>query len=130
MFTNDHQDWTPVVLSGKKPMKPAGTGPKYDIQEKLAEEEKAKMAKQRALENESETFKIDTVPMSISQEMIKGRNAMKMTQKELAQKLNLQQSVIASYESGKAIPDHQILQKISKALGIHLSLKKAKSSAS
>ncbi len=125
-LSNDHQDWTPVILSGKKPAKiPGSAGPKYDIQDKVAEEERAKAAKQRALETESEIFKIETVPISISQEIIKGRNAMKMTQKELAQKLNLQQSVIASYESGKAIPDHQILQKIAKALNIRLSLKRA-----
>ena len=41
---------------------------------------------------------------------------MKLTQKELAQKLNIQPSIIASYENGKAIPDHQILQKIARAL--------------
>ncbi len=127
--TGDHQDWTPVILSGKKPVKQPGSGPSYDIQNKMNDEERAKAAKQRALENESETFKIETVPMSIAQEMMKGRNAMKMTQKELAQKLNLQPAVIASYESGKAIPDPQILQKISKVLGVRLSLKQAKSAS-
>ena len=122
--SSDHQDWTPVILSGKNPQRVPGKGPKIEIQDKMSDEERSKAAKQRALENETEVFKVETVPITISQEIMKGRNALKMTQKELAQKINVQQSIIASYESGKAIPDHQTLQKIARALGIKLSLKK------
>ncbi len=110
----EHQDWTPVMLSGKKPI--SISNKKYTIEEKKNDEERKRAAKNHALEDESETFHKPEIPYSLSQEIMKARCAMKLTQKELAQKLNLQPSIISNYESGKAIPDHQILQKIAKAL--------------
>ncbi len=120
---NNHQDWTPVILSGKKPTNQNVTQ-KISIEEKKSDEEKARLAKNHALENETETFIIQTIPYTLSQEIIKARNAMKMSQKDVATKLNIQQSVIANYENGKAIPDNQTLQKLSKLLNTKLSIKK------
>lgn len=112
--SNDHQDWTPVILSGKKPIS-SGVA-KISIETKRSDEERARAARNYALETESEIFHVPEIPHSLSQEISKARMAAKLTQKELAQKLNLQPSVIAGYENGKAIPDGQILQKIAKAL--------------
>ena len=50
----------------------------------------------------------------------RGRAAKNMSQKELAMKINVPVSTVSSYESGKAIPNKQILQKIRNALGIKL----------
>ena len=41
-----------------------------------------------------------------------------MTQKELAQKINVKPAVINEYESGKAIPNPKTLNNIKKILGI------------
>jgi len=41
-------------------------------------------------------------------------------QSELAQKVNEKPSVINDYESGKAIPNQQILAKMERALGVKL----------
>ena len=49
-----------------------------------------------------------------------GRSKMKMSQKQLAAKINEPVSVISSYESGKAIPSKKVLHKIQNALGIKL----------
>lgn len=115
MFSStDHQDLTPVILSGKKPIS-SGVS-KISIETKRSDEERARAARNYALETESEIFHVSEIPHSLSQEISKARMAAKLTQKELAQKLNLQPSVIAGYENGKAIPDGQILQKIAKAL--------------
>jgi putative transcription factor len=121
---NEHQDFTIVKLSGKNPISNQTNPNKYNIQNKVSDEEKNKNAKLYNIENESENFKIETIPLSISQEIIKGRNAMKLTQKDLAQKLNVQQSIITNYENGKAIPDNQMLQKISKVLNVKFNTKK------
>lgn len=121
MNINVPQDWTPVLLTGKKPVsKQNGVGTKYNIEERKNDEAKSAAAKMYALEN-SEDITIQTIPLSISQEISKARVAKGLTQKELAQRLNLQPAVITSYENGKAIPDNQMLQKIARELGTKFS---------
>lgn len=121
MNLNVPQDWTPVLLSGKKPVaKQNGTGQKYTIDERKSDEAKSAAAKMYALEN-SEDVIVQTIPLSISQEINKARVANGLTQKELAKKINVLPAVISSYENGKAIPDNQILQKITKELGTKFS---------
>ena len=44
----------------------------------------------------------------------------KMTQAQLAQQINEKPNVIQEYESGKAIPNPQILSKLSRVLGTQL----------
>ncbi len=121
---NGHQDFNIIKLSGKNPISNQNNPNKYNIENKVSDEDKSKNAKLFSIENETENFKIETIPLSICQEMIKGRNAMKLSQKELAQKLNVQQSIIANYENGKAIPDNGMLQKIAKVLNIKFNTKK------
>jgi putative transcription factor len=48
------------------------------------------------------------------------RLAMQMSQKDLANKVNEKQSVLADIESGKAIANPQILAKIERHLGVKL----------
>jgi ribosome-binding protein aMBF1 (putative translation factor) len=43
-----------------------------------------------------------------------------MTQKDLATKVNEKPSVINDYESGRAVPNQQVLSKIERALGVKL----------
>lgn len=48
------------------------------------------------------------------------RAELKLTQKDVAQKINEKPSVLQEYESGKAIPNPQILGKLERALGVKL----------
>lgn len=43
-----------------------------------------------------------------------------MTQKDLATKVNEKPSVINDYESGRAVPNQQVLAKLERALGVKL----------
>ena len=43
-----------------------------------------------------------------------------MTQKQLAQQLQMQPNIINEYESGKAIPNNGVIAKIERALGVKL----------
>lgn len=45
---------------------------------------------------------------------------MKLTQKDLATKINEKPQVIGEYESGKSVPNQQILAKMERVLGIKL----------
>ena len=48
------------------------------------------------------------------------RQEKELSQKDLAQKVNEKPSVIQDYESGRAIPNPQILGKLERALGVKL----------
>ena len=48
-----------------------------------------------------------------------------MSQKELAQKLNIDSKIIQTYESGKAIPEHKLMIKLEKILNVKLNKKKS-----
>lgn len=48
------------------------------------------------------------------------RQAKGLSQKELATKINEKQQVVNEYESGKAIPNNQVMGKLERALGIKL----------
>lgn len=43
-----------------------------------------------------------------------------MTQKDLATRVNEKPSVINDYESGRAVPNQQVLAKLERALGVKL----------
>lgn len=59
-----------------------------------------------------------TIDHSVKVKIQQGRSAKKMTQKQLAMKINVPVNTIQSYESGKVIPDKAIMRKICTALGI------------
>ena len=71
------------------------------------------------IEKEQETFKHETVSLSLSKQIAKARNSAKLTQKELAQRLNLPQTTIQNYENGKSIPNKMIISKIKQFLKEH-----------
>jgi ribosome-binding protein aMBF1 (putative translation factor) len=50
-----------------------------------------------------------------------------MTQKDLATAINEKPQVVAEYESGKAIPNPQIISKLERSLGVKLPRPGAKS---
>lgn len=50
----------------------------------------------------------------------KARQAKGWTQTELAQKLNVKASVINEYESGRAIPQGQLIAQLNRTLGVVL----------
>ena len=61
-----------------------------------------------------------TVSKDLRLAITQARNAKGLTQKQLATQLNMQPQVINEYESGKAIPNNQVIAKIERALGAKL----------
>jgi putative transcription factor len=72
------------------------------------------------IENETEVFKVETVSRSLSQAVSKARQDKGLTQKALATAINEKPQVIGEIESGKAKPDHAVLGKLERVLGVRL----------
>lgn len=72
------------------------------------------------LDRETEELKHDRVSTDLKKAIIQARTAKKLTQAQLAQLINERPTVIQEYESGKAIPNGQVLAKLSRALGVPL----------
>lgn len=74
----------------------------------------------RKLEEATDVGTIAKVDKSLSKAIMQARMAKKMTQKELATAINEKPQVVGEYESGKAIPNPQIIGKIERKLGCKL----------
>mmetsp|Transcript_276 Transcript_276/g.504 ORF Transcript_276/g.504 Transcript_276/m.504 type:complete len:150 (-) Transcript_276:76-525(-) len=74
----------------------------------------------RKLDEETEELRHNRVDRSLAMAIQQARLARSMTQKALATAINEKPQVIGEYESGRAIPNGQILVKLDRALGTRL----------
>lgn len=130
------QDWTPVVLTKTAKQKAAGLSSAHAISQAkmsgaISTEKKFGAAENKSahagsgaglkkLEDSTEEFKHASVNKDLSKSIAQARLAKKMTQAQLATAINERPQIIQQYECGQAIPNPQILNKLDKALGIHL----------
>ena len=63
---------------------------------------------------------IAKVDKSLSKAIMQARMAKKMTQKDLATAINEKPLIVQQYESGKAVPNPQIISKLERKLGCKL----------
>lgn len=105
------QDWTPVVFHKRIPSEQAA--PKAPVGKK------GKLV--RELADATEAIKVaEKISLSLSKTIQQARAAKKMTQSELAKKVNVQSKTVADYEAGRVVPDAGILSKLSRVLGVTL----------
>jgi putative transcription factor len=69
-----------------------------------------------ALNNDGEPQRIKKIDKSISRKIQQARSQQKMSRKQLAQKANEKETVIADYENGKAIPNSRLISKLERIL--------------
>ena len=74
--------------------------------------------KNRKLDEVTDAAKHKNVGKDMGQKIIKARCEKKMTQKQLALKINKPVQIITTYENGTAILDNKILSSIKRILGI------------
>ena len=98
----NHQDWEPVVFTKNSNNNSSINKRKKPTKFQELDSDEPPIPKQ--------------IDRKISTDISQRRTAKGLTQKKLAQQLNLQQCVINDYESGKVIPDKNILRKIMNAL--------------
>ncbi|EFJ36890.1 hypothetical protein SELMODRAFT_140650 [Selaginella moellendorffii] len=134
------QDWEPVVIRKKgvaagqrrdeKAVNEArrSGGPIETIKKFNAGSNKAATStpgiNTKKLDDETEELAHERVPTDLKKNIIQARTEKKLTQAQLAQLINEKPQVIQEYESGKAIPNQQIISKLERALGAKLRNKK------
>ena len=77
-------------------------------------------AKQKKIENATDVDVIDMMPRNITIQLISGRVAKKLSQKQLANNLNINLKIIQDIETHKYKKDMNLAQKIARYLGIKL----------
>ncbi|CAO2163566.1 unnamed protein product, partial [Urochloa humidicola] len=134
------QDWEPVVVRKKAPTAAAKKDEKAVNAARRSGAEIETMKKYNAgtnkaassgtslntkrLDDDTENLAHERVPSDLKKNLMQARLDKKMTQAQLAQMINEKPQVIQEYESGKAIPNQQIIGKLERALGTKLRGKK------
>ncbi|XP_072978636.1 multiprotein-bridging factor 1b [Typha angustifolia] len=134
------QDWEPVVIRKKAPNTAAKKDEKAvnaarrsgaeieTVRKSTAGTNKAASSSTslntRKLDDETENLSHERVPTELKKCIMQARMDKKLTQAQLAQLINEKPQVIQEYESGKAIPNQQIIIKLERALGAKLRGKK------
>ncbi|KAJ7197256.1 multi protein bridging factor 1-domain-containing protein [Mycena pura] len=72
------------------------------------------------LDRENEVAPPAKIAPSVGRAIQDARQELKLSQKDVAQKINEKPSVLQDYESSKAIPNPQILGKLERVLGVKL----------
>ncbi|PON31491.1 Transcription regulator, DNA-binding [Parasponia andersonii] len=130
------QDWEPVVIKKKAPNAAAKKDEKAvnaarrvgaeieTVKKSTAGTNKAASSSTslntRKLDEETENLAHDRVPTELKKAIMQARMEKKLTQSQLAQIINEKPQVIQEYESGKAIPNQQIIPKLERSLGVKL----------
>jgi ribosome-binding protein aMBF1 (putative translation factor) len=105
------QDWNQVVFHKNKPR------PNVDRPSTMSEATGKPVWKvEKAIENGENPIKY--VSNDDAKKIIQGRVAAKLTQKQLAMKVNMQEKDIKEIESSKAVENKQVLSRIFRVLGI------------
>jgi putative transcription factor len=122
------QDWQPVVF--QKSLKELKKNPYAERESHkrhgVTNSTQCSTVTGKKIVEDGETFHVPLVGVSFGVELQKARTAKKMTQKDLASKLNERPDMIQSYENGKAQPNASFVSKINKVLGSTLKLNKVK----
>ena len=118
-----HQDWEEVTIHGK-------TIKKEKEKEKYVKfmGQEIKLPKRSQYSGKSHEQKLDETMLGTHKKVGKetgltiqrARVSKKYTQKDLANLINVSSDIIASYESGKAIQDNNIMQKLRRILCVKL----------
>ena len=134
------QDWAPVNVGGGSSSGGGGKSKKTMTQRELTAAKQAGLVtteqrygaggnksahsqgalSAKKLEEATDVGTIAKVDKSLSKAIMQARTAKKMTQKDLATAINEKPQVVAEYESGKAIPNGQIIAKLERKLGTKL----------
>ncbi|KAK7584194.1 hypothetical protein V9T40_005157 [Parthenolecanium corni] len=128
-------DWETVTVLRKKPPKPSTMktekainvarrqGIPIDTQQKWgagSNKQHATTKNTAKLDRETEELKHDHVPLELGKLIQQARQEKKMSQKDLASKINEKPQIIQEYENGKAIPDQSVIGKIERTLCVKL----------
>ncbi|CAD5166277.1 multiprotein-bridging factor 1a [Musa acuminata AAA Group] len=134
------QDWEPIVIRKKAPTAAAKKDEKAvnaarrsgaeieTVKKSTAGTNKAASSSTslntRKLDEETENLTHERVSSELKKNIMQARLGKKLTQAQLGQLINEKPQVIQEYESGKALPNQQIITKLERVLGVKLRGKK------
>jgi putative transcription factor len=118
----DHQDWKPVILKKKTTTSSRGGAAGAGSQKKYNGGTNKQSAQDRNLRklDEDELPTTRHYDVGFRRRLQQARQEKKMTQKELAQKCSVKQTVIVDCENGKGDWDNQLVNKMERVLGTRL----------
>lgn len=114
---SDFREWTPVVFHKRT---------KSDVPIRKTTTQKSVIADVETYKLAQETehvIKQEHISSELRNRIVKARIAAKLTQVQLAHKINELPKLVQDYENGKATPKTAVLQKMSKVLGVVLKEK-------
>lgn len=136
------QDWDNVTVIGSR-ARVGGGGPRATVARTQAEINAAKRSgnllsvdkkygaggnrvgssegqRLTKIDRENEVAPPAKVSMDVGKAIQRGRQEKKLTQKDLATRVNEKPNVINDYEAGRAVPNQQLLGKIERVIGLKL----------
>lgn len=116
-----HQDWKVVVVKKKNPST-VNKNKKTVLKKKNPNSNK--MSNDSKVKDDDEIKKIKKIGKEIGIKIQQARAAKKLKQKDLANRLSVQSSLIQKYETGEAPYNGRMLSRIEKILGVKLTGKK------
>ena len=114
----DHQDWNVVILRKFKKNNVDVSCKNEMVEKTIRNKPKDTVVDIRKLEDNHDGSHHVLVSKEVANEIVKKRIELKMTQADLAQKINEKPCVIQEVESMKAIYNHVLINKIYRALDI------------
>merc|ERR1712050_752969 len=129
------QDWSPVILTKAAPKGKAAktssavnaarrSGAEVETDKKINaggnKSAHSSVPNAKKLDENTENFRHDTVSHDFKIALQQARQAKNMSQQALATAINEKSIVISEYESGRAIPNGAIINKLNRTLGVRL----------
>ena len=109
----EHQDWKPIIIK-KTDSKTTNSNTISNTTKKLSVKQQTDIKLLKQADNDE--LKHKKVPPEVRKQIQQKRGVLKWTQKQLAQKVNLQVSIINDIETGKATYNPQHITKIKRIL--------------
>lgn len=118
-MSHPHQDWKPVIFN-KKSTTTKKTTTVNKVSKSNVNSNNNFSGTGKKMIDDNEAKRIPTVGIEIGKQIQVARCAKKMTQKELAQKMNMQPTIVQLHENGKATKNNGLLAKFERVLGVKL----------
>ena len=127
---NPHQDWNVIKFTGNVGKAKKGERAVQDahrkgnevetIRKNVGNSNRAPPVNMKRMAESDDVIPVAELPHEFRMAMQKARVAANLSQADLAKRINEKQSVVNEYESGRGVPNPQIIVKLERALNCRL----------